>query len=132
MSWLIKISARRVLPTRVVPSTMVCPTRSPNGNQMSDSYGSTPCSSGLPPTGGSGATGFHHTCAEVLRVNHERPGVSVSFCLAQRYSRPGSSSFSFSGSLAIRRRWVWVCVHLKPLPRNKALSDTGICAGVMA
>jgi hypothetical protein len=50
MSWAISSSARRVLPTRVVPSTSVCPTRSSRSIQISLSSGSTPWMPGSPPT----------------------------------------------------------------------------------
>ena len=58
MSWVISSSARRVLPTRVVPNTSVCPTRSPRSIHTGCSCGSTACRAGLPPTAGSGANGF--------------------------------------------------------------------------
>ena len=61
MSWVIRSSASRVLPTRVVPSTRVCPTRSPMSIQTSCSSGSTACRAGLPPTAGKGRRGFHQT-----------------------------------------------------------------------
>ena len=48
----------RVLPTRVVPSTRVCPTRSPRSIQTSCSSGSTACSAGVPPTAGRGLSGI--------------------------------------------------------------------------
>ena len=39
----------RVLPTRIVPSTSLCPTRSPTSINMSDSAGSTPWMAGSLP-----------------------------------------------------------------------------------
>ena len=58
MSWATAISSARVLPTRVVPSTNVCPLRSAIGIETSRSASSTPCSAASPPTSGSGRNGL--------------------------------------------------------------------------
>ncbi len=59
ISWVMNSSASRVLPTLVVPSTSVWPTRSPSCRPTSCSRGSMPWSRGKPPTGGSGRAHLH-------------------------------------------------------------------------
>ena len=92
MSWVIRISASRVLPTRVVPSTRVWPTRSPRSIQTSCSSGSTACSAGVPPTAGRGLSGFHHRGwrrSQAKRLSIGIDSHATSFCRAHWYSAPG-------------------------------------------
>ncbi len=138
ISCVINSSARRVLPTRVVPNTRRCPTRSVRLIKTLSSSISTPCIAELPPTGGNGRTGlkmnlvlsgyitrgmYTHTV-----VQTDEPGVKTD----------GFRKGATSGRFVSSKRWVCFCSHIKPFPRNKNVglpvwihwtSDTGVTDG---
>ncbi len=135
MSWVTNNSASRVLPTRVVPSTSECPTRSPSGRLTSTSWGSMPCRRGRPPTGGSGRTGLKGISQPVSAGQLGTAGTARTPAAPPAAAPAGRSpsarrSGGTPGRYVCISRCVCLCSQQKPAPHEQPLlADRHVAAG---